>query len=81
MPHLLRLEEAVGGLVELLGRHVHRLLHLAGRRAHELGVAVLAEALVAQHLFGGKFSSHLIQPCSRLQTHSQNLGGITHSSD
>ena len=48
--HLFCLQQSVRGLVELLRRHVHRLLHLPRRRAHELGVAVLAQALVPKNL-------------------------------
>ena len=48
--HLFCLQQSVRGLVELLRRHVHRLLHLPRRRTHELGVAVLAQALVPKNL-------------------------------
>jgi hypothetical protein len=40
-------QELVGCRVELLRGHVHGLLHLAGGGPNELGVAVLAQALLA----------------------------------
>jgi len=53
---LFRLKESVRGLVKLLRRHFHGLLHLPRCRADELGVAVLAQALVAEDL--SKFMSN-----------------------
>ena len=56
--HLFCLQKPVSCLVELLGRHVHRLLHLPRRRPHELGVAVLAKALVPQNLLVKKLVNY-----------------------
>jgi hypothetical protein len=47
---LLGLQQSVRGLVKLFGAHVHGFLHFARGRADKLGVAVFAEALVAEYL-------------------------------
>ena len=47
---MLGLKEPVSSLVELLGSHVHGLLHLARSGADKLRVAVLAQALITENL-------------------------------
>ena len=58
----LRLQELGCCSFKLCRRHVHRLLHLLGRRLNEVGVNMVAEALLAQHpahqVQGGAGAAH-----------------------
>ena len=58
----LRLQELGCCSFKLCRRHVHRLLHLLGRRLNEVGVDMVAETLLAQHpadqVQGGAGAAH-----------------------